>query len=374
MKKRKRGQQWPVTRGLVLVALAGLLAAVVGCASGPLHRAVGEPSAQGQELLFLSTADGELDIYLFRSGAKDVIPLTRNDVDDLEPAWSPDLRWIAYTSRPTGNPDVWLVRPHGTGARPVTQGPGFDGHPSWGPDGDQIAFESDRDGRPAIYVVRISTGETRRVSPVGKEAYQPVWSPRGDWIAFLEPRGKKGMNISLVRPDGSGYRPLTENPKSTETDLQWSPDGRRIAFAAKRKPTFSIYTIAPDGSGERQLTDAPGLNVAPRWSPDGTKIAFLSSREDGVRRRVFVMNADGSNQTPVGVPGAEEGPAAWSADGITLAFSSSGPEGFRIRFVRFGAEGPALAGTVPLGGNQFAPVFPRAAFARRLALLSQKPL
>jgi len=74
-----------------------------------------------------------------------------------------------------------------------------------------------------------------------------------------------------------------------------SPDGTRIAFQSNRDGNYEIYVMDADGSNQTNLTNNPADDMFPVWSPDGTKIAFMSNRDGNWE--IYVMNADGSNQT-----------------------------------------------------------------------------
>ncbi len=97
-----------------------------------------------------------------------------------------------------------------------------------------------------------------------------------------------------------------------------------IAFASSRSGEYNIYTILEDGSGLLQLTsdEDPDLSTLPSWSPDGSKIVYSSNRErtsDGLD--IWVMDADGSNQTRLTTADGQNGRVAWSHDGTKIAFA-----------------------------------------------------
>jgi Tol biopolymer transport system component len=99
-------------------------------------------------------------------------------------------------------------------------------------------------------------------------------------------------------------------------DASWSPDGTRIAFEGAGG---AIWSVAPDGIGLVQLTRGVGFDGFPAYSPDGAKIAYYHGQSSD--RAIFVMNADGSNQTRVADFQADTmGRPVWSPDGSMLAF------------------------------------------------------
>ena len=98
-----------------------------------------------------------------------------------EPAWSPDGRFIAYSSDKSGNFDIWVQPVGGGDAVQVTKSPAHDWQPDWSPDGNQIVFRSEREGG-GLFVVPALGGRERKVSPFG---YRPRWSPDGTKILFL---------------------------------------------------------------------------------------------------------------------------------------------------------------------------------------------
>jgi dipeptidyl aminopeptidase/acylaminoacyl peptidase len=108
-------------------------------------------------------------------------------------------------------------------------------------------------------------------------------SHRGDRVAFvvtkLEPaRNRYVRNIWIVRGDGSGLRQLTRG--DGDSDPQWSPDDRTIAFAGARGGPSQIYTIALDGGEARKLTAEAKGAFGPRWSHAGTRILYGATFED----------------------------------------------------------------------------------------------
>jgi TolB protein len=134
---------------------------------------------------------------------------------ELDPAWSPDGRRIAFTSGPppgvwSGPPQgIYIMNSDGSGERMLTRG--LSRSPAWSPDGRRIAFTRIRTATSAdeIDVVNANGIGQRRLA-LGTS---PVWSPDGRRIAFVGSarRGEHNWEIHVMNADGSEQRRLTRN-------------------------------------------------------------------------------------------------------------------------------------------------------------------
>ena len=283
--------------------------------------------AQAQ-IAFSSNRDGNWEIYVMDVDGGNQQNLSNNRSDDKHPSWSPDGKRIAFLSNRDGlrndlriTYEIYVMDADGGNQQRLTENPNNDWDPSWSPDGKSIAFASDRDGRfnYEIYVMDADGGNLQRLTenPDGDDDRHPSWSPDGKRIVFSARRdghfeNKFGITyeIYVMDADGGNQQRLTENRKN-DWYPSWSPDGKRIAFAADRKGdlvNFEIYVMDADGGNQQRLTENRGDDESLSWSPDGKRIAFMSDRDGNFE--IYVMDADGGNlQNLTNHPHGDEDPA-----------------------------------------------------------------
>lgn len=152
----------------------------------------------------------------------DMERMTRSDGWDYEPKWSPDGRWIAFTSERDGDAEVYLLDPISGEQKNLTRNRHYDGEPEWSPDGKEIAFTSYRDGNLEIYVMDRDGGNLRNLTKNEGNDWNPKWSPDGGWIAFISDR-TGDWEIFVMRADGRDQRNLTKNPEYYDYNPLWAP-------------------------------------------------------------------------------------------------------------------------------------------------------
>jgi dipeptidyl aminopeptidase/acylaminoacyl peptidase len=107
------------------------------------------------------------------------------------------------------------------------------------------------------------------------------------------------------------------------SDLQFSPDGARVAFVVAEPPKGErrarhIWLYEKESGAVRQFTFSAKDEFSPRWSSDGKQIAFLSNRDD--QQQIYVMRADGGEAAAVTKGKHSVRSFAWSPDGKQIAF------------------------------------------------------
>jgi TolB protein len=218
------------------------------------QRAVARPSRGLPPLLYVVGLDG--------SGLR---RLTRGRSPELEPAWSPNGRRIAFVRHDKGGFDLFVCARDGSALTRLTHTPGADeSAPAWSPDGRQIAFAryegGFEEGSGDIWLASADGSEETLLLGGDYDDSSPAWSPDGRRMAFIRDR-----RLAVMEADGTALRPLTDPGDAKEVDPSWSPDGSRIVFT--RDPG-SLFVVAADGSG---LARVPLDGVAPGavWEGEG---------------------------------------------------------------------------------------------------------
>ncbi len=194
---------------------------------------------------------------------------------------------IAY-SRPSG---IWTVDPDGSNAVLLIPD-GFT--PAWSPDGSRIAYVRFGPDFADIYVADADGSNEAQITRSG-ENLEPTFSADGSRVIFVRSGGR--TDIASKAADGTGpLTRLTDSPRFQELSPSASPDGSSIAFSGARSgDDLDVYTIDAGGGHRRRLTTSRRDDFGASWSPEAAHIVFTRIGGRGRIDDVFLMDADGGN-------------------------------------------------------------------------------
>jgi TolB protein len=187
-----------------------------------------------------------------------------------------------------------------------------------------------------LFTVKPSGGALRRLTRTPAWEEQAEWSPDGRRLAFARSRPSGSpTEIWTMSSAGKERRALTSFDSFSNAPT-WSPDGRVAYFTLRDFPPASedeppppaeIYSMTQEGGDQQRLTNDTEIQTDPSWSPDGSRIAYIQWRAVPGRPGVFdlalyVMNRDGTDQRPLLGFSAKRDivNAKWSPDGRRLVF------------------------------------------------------
>jgi Tol biopolymer transport system component len=350
-------------------------------------------SPDGGQIVFVSTrAAGRTNLWTLDAVTHKAMPLTSGTGGDFRPSWSPDGKWIAFSSdRGSDLPaargrwerlqevDVYLIHPNGTGLKRISQRGGFCGSPKWTPDSKSIVTYcmsaqdtwdqrfGKGDGEDQLFKIDIASGVSAPVAAGPGVKLLPAVLPSGE-IAYL--RRDKAEH-------GVFYSSGKTGPKGSDLSTpSWSPDATKVVYSRyisehtpqpvkvwSRNPKFDLYSTAAlpayDPSGEhlavtkigpggatssllivdegkpaRSILEQKGLILGPSWSPDGRQIVV------GVGIFTAFLDFDAGGKKPIDPinGGAQVGIVNADGSGFHLvtsgnsnnAFASFAPDGKHI--------------------------------------------
>jgi Tol biopolymer transport system component len=272
---------------------------------------------QETETLFLVAVDNP----------EDKRPLTTfvGQIYDYDPHFSPDGQTVAFV-RFLDVRDIFLVRTAGGEPKRLTFDDTFIYGLNWTPDGAYIIFSSDRQGgRGRLWKVSASGGQPQPL-PVGQGAvYEPTLSRHGRRLAYTQYEWNANIwRYEVPRTTGQSAPP-TKLIASTgmNSEPQFSPDGKRVAFVSSRSGSLEIWVCDSDGSNPRQLTSLGPIGARwPRWSPDGQEIAFQAPlTNEGTD--IYVVSTEGGQPRRLETGRSKVAGPSWSRDGKWIYFGSN---------------------------------------------------
>ena len=253
-------------------------------------------------------------------------------IGDTSPAFSPNGGTLSFIRAPSsGVRDLYVIGLRSLGEQRLTNDQRSILSQAWSPDGRWLLFSSNRTGSHALWMVSAAGGAPERLPGLGENTSDPSFSSDGRRFVYSQ----FFNDTNIWRFAVNGPKPVRTPPKrliaSTQYDssAQYSPDGKRIAFRSSRSGNHEIWIADAATGSVTELTAFRGsLTGTPRWSPDG-KWIVLDSRPFG-QPDIFVVASEGGTPRRLTFEPTEDVVPSWSRDGKWIYFASRRSGGWQV--------------------------------------------
>jgi TolB protein len=164
-----------------------------------------------------------------------------------------------------GGSQIFLLSPEGGNVRRITTSSAIDTEPRYSPDGKWIYFTSDRGGTPQIYRMSPTGGEPQRVTFEGSYNVSPRPSPDGKSLAYIT-RNSGKFQVALQDLANRQVQIITDSDR--DESPSYAPNGRMILLATVIGGRGLLSAVSADGRFKQRLSAATGGDVRePAWGP-----------------------------------------------------------------------------------------------------------
>ena len=247
------------------------------------------------QIAFLSAENKNKEIFVVDFDGFNSKQITHDQTLNLTPTWSPNGRWLVYTSYAGNNPDLIMIDSLGRKPkRTLLRLSGLNAAPSWSPVDDRLTLVLSKDKNSEIYILG-NNGQLRRLTRHFNIDTSPSWSPDGKKIVFTSDRSGTGapqiyiMDASLG--DSAGVERISFG-SSYNDNPAWSPDGDKIAYTTRVGKRFQIAIYDLKTKKSTIFTNKKGNSEQPTWSPDGRFLAYRHS--GGSKTDIYIQRLGGT--------------------------------------------------------------------------------
>jgi TolB protein len=252
-------------------------------------------------------------------------------------AWSPDSRELIFSMAGS----LWRQRIDSGPAQQLTAAVAYDYQPDWSPDGRWVVYSSYRNDAVELWLLDLSSGASRALTANGAVNVEPRFSPDGKRIVFVSTQYNRRFHIFVGDLSEAGLANVARLTGETKSDLPryyyspfdheispvWSRDGRDIIFVSNRNHIYGTggfwrMPAIPGATAKEIHYEETNWRARPDVSPDGSRIVY-SSYLGRSWHNLWVLPAGGGDAFAIAYGDWDQTNPRWSPAGDQVAFISN---------------------------------------------------
>lgn len=263
----------------------------------------------GVTFMSIEQNKGNRELFVMNPDGSDKQQITHTPFSEQNAVWTKGGSQIAFLSSESGSSQIWVMNADGSNRRQVSQYKGNINGFVLSPDESKVLFIND-----IKFGERVADVYPDLPKATGRIVDDLMYKHWNEWVetiphpfvASFDSNGSMGDATDIM--EGEPFE-CPMKPNSGIEDLAWSPDGKRIAYASRKKigieyalsTNSDIYLYNLDSKETKNLSEGMmGYDIMPQFSPDGKYIAWISQERDGYesdKKRLFVVDlATGEKQ------------------------------------------------------------------------------
>lgn len=288
------------------------------------------------------------ELFTIATDRGDVTRLTNTPgAREVQPAWSPDGKLIAFVADRSGREEVWVCDERGGSLKQISDGDSVKTQLTWSPDGKSILYTgSDK----KLYRHDFASNKTTVLAQGdvvmfgGSGVMNPQWSPDGQWVSFSRGGDNMLSHIHVIPSTGGQARRITDEDSFSDSGAIWTPDGKRIVFRSGQdianigqgnRATEQLHVVSltkedKDPTDRNVDSEEQAGTQTPRPAGPGTGRAGGGAPTGAARVEVKIdFDRIGRRSRMLTRVADSIGDMAISPDSRTLVFTTMGTEGGR---------------------------------------------
>jgi dipeptidyl aminopeptidase/acylaminoacyl peptidase len=286
----------------------------------------------GVTFISIEQNKGNRELFVVNLDGSNKQQITQTPGSEQNAVWINGGNKIALLSKESGSLQIWIMNVDGSDRRQISHREGGINGFIFSPDETKILFFSD-----IKYGERTSDKYTDLPKATGRIVDDLMYKHWDEWVETIPHPfvasfdGTTIDNVVDIMQGEPFECPM--KPFGGVEDMAWSPDGKQIAYACRKKTGMAyalstnsdIYLYDVETKETRNLTEGmPGYDTAPQFSPDGKHIAWISQEHDGYesdKKRLFVADlSTGGKQDLTSTFDYNTDAFQWLPDGQSLYF------------------------------------------------------